>query len=98
MIVYPKFLKGTVVVGGVTSPQTEIEVDAKCPNGATCSEEEPVTVRFHWVCPGGADAGAKYICKEADFDVTVPINGKVSFKPEDPELAAKNPGVGPPCP
>jgi hypothetical protein len=98
VIVFPKFLKGSVLVDGVMSPQTEIEVEARCPNGATCSEDELVTVKFHWVCPGGEDAGAKNLCKESDFDVAIPINGKASFNAEDPQLAAKNPGSSPPCP
>jgi hypothetical protein len=41
VIVFPKFTKGTVVVDGVTRPQTEIEVRARCPSGATCTEDEP---------------------------------------------------------
>ena len=98
VIVFPKFTKGTAVVGGTTSPRTEIEVDARCPNGVTCSEEKPVAVRFHWVCPGSEDADAKYLCKETDFDVAIPIDGKASLNPEDPQLAAKNPGASPPCP
>jgi hypothetical protein len=98
VIVFPKFTKGTAVVGGTTSPRTEIEVDARCPNGVTCSEEKPVTVRFHWVCPGSEDADAKYLCKETDFDVAIPIDGKAPLNPEDPQLAAKNPGASPPCP
>ena len=42
VIVFPKFQRGTVAVDGVTRPQTEIEVRARCPSGATCAEDEPV--------------------------------------------------------
>jgi hypothetical protein len=97
VIVFPKFLKGTVVADGVTSARTEIEIDARCPNGATCAEAEPVTISFHWVCPGSEDAGAKYVCKESDFNIAIPINGKAVFNPEDPKLAEKNPGSIAPC-
>jgi hypothetical protein len=93
VIVFPKFLKGTVVVDGVTRPQTEIEVAAQCPGDTTCPEDEPVKIRFHWVCPGGEDIGSEHICKEATFNVTLSVNGKASFNPE-----ADNPASAAPCP
>src|ERR1700757_5160959 len=34
VIVFPKFLTGTLVVDGVTLPATEIEVGIVCPRGA----------------------------------------------------------------
>ena len=40
VIVFPKFIKGTVAVNGVTKAQTEIEIRAQCPSGATCPEDE----------------------------------------------------------
>jgi hypothetical protein len=86
VIVFPKFTKGTVVVDGVTRPQTEIEVRARCPSGATCTEDEPVKIRFHWVCPGNSDEASNYVCKEAGFDVRLPVNGQASFNPENPNL------------
>ena len=89
VIVFPKFIKGTVAVDGVTRPQTEIEVHARCPNGATCSEDEPVKIRFHWVCPGSEDIAPKYVCTETDFDVTLSVNGKVLFNPEDPSTRGR---------
>jgi hypothetical protein len=98
VIVFPKFTKGTVTLGGVTTPQTEIEVRARCPNGAICPADEPVKVRFHWVCPGSEDIVAKYVCKESDFDVRLSANGKVSFNPEDPNLLGNSVGSVAPCP
>src|SRR5215469_17514962 len=82
VVVFPKFIKGMVTVDGVTRPQTEIKIQVGCPSGATCPEEEPVKIRFHWVCPGNSDKASNYVCKETDFDVEIPVNGKVSFNPE----------------
>ena len=90
VIVFPKFLKGTVAVDGVTKPRTEIEVRARCPNGATCPEDEPVKIRFHWVCPGSQDIAPKGVCQEVGFDVRLSVNAQVLLNPEDPRIA--------PCP
>jgi len=98
VIVFPKFTKGTVTVDGVTTPRTEIEVRARCPNGATCPAAEPVKVRFHWVCPGSEDIVSKYVCKESDFDVLLSANGKASLNPEDPNLLGNSVGSVAPCP
>jgi len=95
VIVFPKFTKGTVVIDGVTRPQTEIEVRARCPSGATCADDEAVRIRFHWVCPGNSD---NYVCKEADFDVRLSVNGKASLNPENPNLLENNLGSPAPCP
>jgi hypothetical protein len=94
VIVFPKFTKGTVVVDGVTRPQTEIEVRARCPSGATCADDEAVRIGFHWVCPGNSD---NYVCKEADFDVRLPVNGQASLNPENPNLLENNVGSAAPC-
>ena len=98
VIVFPKFLRGTVAVDGVTRPQTEIEVRARCPSGATCPEDEPVKIRFHWVCPASAELASKYVCKESDFDVKVTVNTAASFNPEDPKLLGNTLGSVAPCP
>jgi hypothetical protein len=98
VIVFPKFLRGTVAVDGVTKPQTEIEVRARCPSGATCPEDEPVKVRFHWVCPASGELATKYACKESDFDVRLSVSGAVSFNPEDPTLLGNRVGSVAPCP
>jgi hypothetical protein len=97
VIVFPKFAKGTVVVDGVTRPQTEIEVRARCPSGATCTEDEPVKIRFHWVCAGSSDKASNYVCKEADFDVKLSVNGKALVNPENPNLLENNVGSAAPC-
>jgi hypothetical protein len=97
VIVFPKFTKGTVVLDGVTRPQTEIEVWVRCPSGATCTEDEPVKIRFHWVCSGNSDNASNYVCKEADFDVRLSVNGKASFNPENPNLLENKDSSAAPC-
>jgi hypothetical protein len=97
VIVFPKFMKGTVAVDGVTRAQTEIEVRVGCPTGAACPEHEPVKIRFHWICPGD-DFDAKQICRGASFEIVLPVDGKAVFNPEDPALTGNNfPSVAP-CP
>jgi len=97
VIVFPKFTKGTVVVDGGTKPQTEIEVRVGCPSGATCTEDEQVKIRFHWVCPGNSDTPSNYVCREADFDVRLAVNGKASLNPENPNPLENNSGSAAPC-
>ena len=98
VIIFPKFIKGVVAIDGVTRPQTEIKVQAGCPNGAICPEEEPIKIRFHWICPGSQDPAPKYVCKESDFDVTLSVDGNASLNPEDPTLLENNVGSAAPCP
>jgi hypothetical protein len=94
VIVFPKFIQGTVTVDGVVTPQTEIEVGVLCPAGVTCAEGEPVKIRFQWVCPSSeASASTSYVCVETDFDVTTTVFGKVVFNangtPETGDAAVK---------
>jgi hypothetical protein len=98
VLVFPKFQKGTVVVDGARRAQTEIEVRARCPSGATCTEDEPVKIRFHWVCPANPDKASNQVCQESDFDVGLSVNGKVSFNPENLKLIGNNVGSAAPCP
>jgi hypothetical protein len=98
VVVFPKFLKGTIAVDGVARVATEIEVRARCPRDTTCSENESVKIRFHWVCPGSEDISAKHICKDAAFTVVLPIGGKASFNPEGPRHLDDMIGAIPPCP
>jgi len=97
VIVFPKFVKGTVAVDGVSTPATEIEVGVQCPKGATCPEHMPVKIRFHWVCPAIEGVNSQ-ICRENNFDVTTTVNGKVVFGPDAipiPGSAAVTPGTPP---
>src|SRR5262245_482805 len=97
VIVFPKFIQGALTIDNQKRPLTEIEVRAECPRNATCPNGEPVKVRFHWVCPGSNDIATKFVCKAAAFEISVPLNGKVSFNPEASNLA-ENAAVSAPCP
>ena len=46
VIVFPKFLKGLVAVDGTIRARTEIEVQARCPEGTACSDDEPVKINM----------------------------------------------------
>ena len=60
MIVFPKFIQGTVALPeGGTAPATEIEIGIVCPEEQTCAEHEPVKILFHWVCPGPQEFAQK---------------------------------------
>jgi hypothetical protein len=87
VIVFPKFVTGTVVVDGVTVPKTEIELGAVCPTGQVCPEHQSIKVHMHWVCPGSDDITFKYICNSSDFDVFLTVDGKAVFNPELIQLA-----------
>jgi hypothetical protein len=83
VIVFPKWRTGTVVVDGVTLPQTEIELGVVCPIGFLCHEGDKIKVRFHWVCGGNDKIDNKYICPSADFDVFLTVDGKAVFDPNN---------------
>ena len=69
VIVFPKFIPGTVpLVEGGTAPATEIEYTLVCPPGQTCTPDQSLTVRFHWVCPGDA-VFSQFVFKETDFEI-----------------------------
>jgi hypothetical protein len=92
VIVFPKFIKGTVNPDGVATPQTEIEVGVVCPNGVTCPEHQPIKIRFHWVCgTNEAAIAASFVCKETDFDVTTSVFGKVVFNANGTSIPGSNP-------
>jgi hypothetical protein len=112
VVVFPKFLRGLVVVDGVSLPQTEIEVGIVCPHhtvvntdGTTtivnefCAEHQPVKIRFSWVCPAfqGMDS---QICRQNNFDVFGTVNGKIVFDPENLTITGSNSVnvATPPCP
>jgi hypothetical protein len=83
VIVFPKFIRGTVAPDGVSTPRTEFEVGVVCPKGTICPEHEPVKIRFHYVCgTTESDISGSFICKETDFDAQTTVNGKLIFNPE----------------
>jgi hypothetical protein len=87
VIVFPKYVKGTVSVDGAPAEETEIEVGVVCPKGVTCPEHQSVKIRFHWVCPSDQAFEHKFICKENDFDVVTSMDGKVVFDPDGVAIA-----------
>ena len=96
VIVFPKFIRGTVTVDGVVTPSTEIEVGVVCPHGVTCAEDQPVKIRFHWVCPSSeASAGSSFVCQETDFDLFDTVNGKLVFNPESMTITGDIPAPVP---
>ena len=83
VIVFPKFVKGTVTLPeGGTAPKTEIEIGIVCPEGETCAEHESVKLLFHWVCPGDQSFPDKLICKETNFVVTATVFEKIVLSPD----------------
>src|SRR5687767_6870050 len=64
VIVFPKFLTGTVA----GQPRSEFEIGITCPKDpitglpGVCPENTRVKLRAHWVCPGDQDPVNKYIC------------------------------------
>jgi hypothetical protein len=84
VIVFPKFVKGTVALPeGGTAPKTEIEVQVDCPVAITCPEHQAIKIRFHWVCPSNeGDIANSFVCRETDFDVTATVFEKIVFTPD----------------
>jgi len=95
VIVFPKFIQGSVSTSeGVLAPITELEIGVVCPKGATCSEHQPVKIRFHWVCgTTEADAATSFVCKETDFDVNATVFEKIVLTPNG-EAAGSYPAAG----
>jgi hypothetical protein len=105
VIIYPKFVNLPAVnVDGNPVPRTEIQVGAVCPPayvaaGGNCAEHLPVTVFFHWVCPGTEGVNSN-ICPETDFQVNLTVFGKVAFSADGIPINSNSPPLVPaaPCP
>ena len=84
VIVFPKFIKGTVVLPeGGAAPVSELEIGVACPKGVVCPEHEPVKIRFHWVCgTTEKDLAGSFICPEVNFDVTATVWEKIILVPD----------------
>jgi hypothetical protein len=87
VIVFPKFIKGTVTVDGVPTPQSVFEISVICPAGVVCTAGQKVQMKAEWVCPGNS----KGICKEIDFPLSTTVNGTVVIDPSKTGITA-------PCP
>jgi hypothetical protein len=56
---------------GAPAPATELEIGIICPKGVGCAGDQPVKIRFHWVCgTTEANLAGSFICQDSDFDVT----------------------------
>jgi hypothetical protein len=97
VIVFPKFVKGSVTINGTAVPKTEIEVSVLCPKGTVCTEGTKVKLRGHWVCPGVQDLATKFVCKEVNFDVFTTVNGTVSLNPSRVAVAGGSTVPAAPC-
>src|SRR5262249_31616026 len=73
VLVFPKFLKGTVQTESGIQPKTEIEISIRCPKGAVCPNSgQNVNLRAHWVCPSGNFFAP---CLETDFNLNRTVHG-----------------------
>jgi hypothetical protein len=95
LIVFPKFINmPAVLVDGIPTPRTEIEIGAVCPVVfAACAEHQSVKVRFHWVCPGIQSATTSNFCAETDFEVVLSVNGKLAFTADGTVINSNSPFV-----
>ena len=86
VLVFPKFLTGTVNVGTtltpVPAPRTAFEISVTCPGSQRCAEFERVRLLARWVCPGPQDGPTKYVCDDVDFDLFTTVKGTLWFSPE----------------
>jgi len=94
VLVFPKFLKGTVNTEQGPLARTEIEISATCPRGASCVDGMGVTIRAHWVCPGNFFVP----CRETDFTVRTTVRGSIWFNPEGSFQAPSSVANVPPAP
>jgi hypothetical protein len=109
VLVFPKFVRGTVQVGATTTrpatpilePRSAFEISVTCPADATCAEGQRVKLRARWVCPGSQDLRKKFICKDTDFELFTTVKGTLWFNPESvgsSSLPAGHPIIPrPPC-
>jgi hypothetical protein len=90
VIVFPKFINAPAVilpestpVATVRVPVTEVGIGVVCPKGVTCSDHQPVKIRFHWVCgTSEADLAGSFVCDETAFDVTATVWEKIVLVPD----------------
>jgi len=103
VLVFPKFIRGTVNVGSTTvepigpivEPRSSFEISVTCPsNGPACAEGAKVKLLARWVCPGSQNPSQKYICKETDFELFTTVKGTLWFNPESLGSFNVKPGTG----
>ena len=95
VLVFPKFLRGTVQTESGVQPRTEIEISIRCPKGVTCPDSgQNVNLRAHWVCPSGNFFAP---CLETDFNLNRTVHGTLYFNPENVASASNFTVPAPPC-
>ncbi|HME98417.1 MAG TPA: hypothetical protein VKK06_00990 [Terriglobia bacterium] len=95
VLVFPKFLRGTVQTESGVQPRTEIEISIRCPKGQICNDAGTnVNLRAHWVCPS-----YNYFapCLETDFNLNRTIHGTLYFNPDNVASASNFTVPAPPC-
>jgi len=84
VLVFPKFIKGTVNnpdQGDMTGlPRSQFKISVVRPNGVDEMTVGTVRIKAHWVCPGGPPPA---VCAETDFHLTTTIWGTVLFNAGD---------------
>ena len=91
VLVFPKFVRGTVQVGSTTGPapqaivepRSAFEISVTCPsnNGGPCAEGSAVKMLARWICPGTQDPS--FICRDVDFELRTTVKGTIWFNPEN---------------
>jgi hypothetical protein len=92
VLVFPKFIRGTVQIGVTTGanpvpivePRSSFEVSVTCPsNGPACAEGAKVKLLARWVCPGSQNLSQKFVCRETDFELFTTVKGTLWFNPDN---------------
>lgn len=83
VLVFHKFVRGSVDIEGVLHPKTEIQIGVTCPAGVLCQEGQRVKLVAHWVCPGSQSPRSKYICRETDFIMQTTVGATVTINPDN---------------
>ena len=104
VLVFPKFVRGTVQVGQntgppatpIVEPKSAFAISVTCPAGQRCGEGERVKLRARWICPATQDPTQKLVCRATDFELFTTVKGTIWFNPEN--AGSRTVDVGrPPC-
>jgi hypothetical protein len=104
VLVFPKFVRGTVQVGQATGPpatpivepRSAFAISVTCPSGQRCAEGERIKLRARWICPATQDPTQKLVCRATDFELFTTVKGTIWFNPEN--AGTRTVDVGrPPC-
>jgi hypothetical protein len=79
VLVFPKFVRGAVNVGGESLPRTEFNISVTCPLGATCPDGREVKLMARWICPASQDLSQKFVCRSTDFELRGTVKSTIVF-------------------